>query len=227
MIDDLVTRIEAAYARKAYSCGWRLLYSPIDVLERKADVAFFGLNPGGARDYPEHPRFAPKDGSAYVTEVWNAKKPAGLDRLQVQVRRLFAGLGVEPASVLAGNFVPFRSRSWMSLPERDFALAFSRKEIWQPIVTDATPKLVIGMGKGILTRELMGLLGITSVDDVPVGWGDVCAQVGSTNRCRLVILPHLSRFSIMARLESQEALKVLFNGRWMPKESFVVERSLS
>ncbi|TCQ09981.1 hypothetical protein C8J34_102382 [Rhizobium sp. PP-F2F-G36] len=78
MIDDLVARIEAAYASKRYSLGWRLLYSPVDVLEMKAEVAFFGLNPGGSRDYPEHPRLAPKTGSAYVTEVWSAKKQGGL-----------------------------------------------------------------------------------------------------------------------------------------------------
>ena len=64
---SLKSRIEGRYHALGFTLGWRLLYSPEDVLEN-ARIAFIGVNPGGDYAPPDHAEFAVPSGSAYDME---------------------------------------------------------------------------------------------------------------------------------------------------------------
>lgn len=207
----LQERITAAYETSGNSLGWRLLASPPAVLDG-ADVAFIGLNPGGSIRPDDHAEFAMARGSAYVDEVWGGARQPGTNPLQRQVRALFQGLSVEPQDVLAGNLVPFRSPSWDRLENPDVSLRFG-EAIWADILRRARPRLVIGMGRGVL-GPLVRILNGTDVHSIPVGWGKVSATKASIPGGSLVVLPHLSRFGIVTRPQSAGSLRTLFGDRW-------------
>lgn len=145
-------------------------------------------------------------GSAYVLERWGA--PAGESVLQRQVRRLFARLEESPEQVLAGNLVPFRSPNWHSLANKDAALRFGR-ELWSRILDRARPELVITMGSET-AKSVKAILNVSDLERIPVGWGKYTAERGSFADGSFVGLPHLSRFTIFGREESEPALRRLF-----------------
>lgn len=204
--DELRVEIERAYLARGDRLGWRLLYSPVSVLEQ-AEVAFVGLNPGGSYVDPTHPSLACPDGtSAYVTERWKDLAP-GQDALQKQVRLLFAKIGVAPQEVLAGNLVPFRSPNWDSLTDKNAALEFGQR-IWRRILAHARPKLVVAMGSPSATA-ISNVLG-AKVTTVPIGWGAMTATQARTAEMTFVGLPHLSRFQLFGRAASEPVLDRLF-----------------
>lgn len=204
--NDLKRRIEHEYRAGGYKLGWRLLYSPETVLGQ-ARVAFVGLNPGGDYRPTDHAEFAMAAGSAYEAESWGAAP--GQSKLQRQVTALFRKLGQRPENVLAGNLVPFRSPSWDALPNREQALEFGR-EIWSNILARARPQLVIAMG-GEVFPALSNVLRVQNVVQVPVGWGAVSGSRADFPGGILVRLPHLSRFGIVSRNESQTGLSELLH----------------
>jgi hypothetical protein len=208
---ELIERIERAYAESGNNLGWRFLASPEHVLQG-AEVAFIGLNPGGSVEPRDHPRFAPSTGSAYVDESW-AGHPPGASPLQRQVIVLFRSLGVKPEDVLAGNLVPFRSPDWARLQNRDHALSFGR-ELWRDVLMQVRPRLVIGMGREV-SASLSSVMNARNVKNVRVGWGAVTGLRAETDGGFLVGLPHLSRFAIMKRPQSQPGLRALFGDQWL------------
>ncbi|MGR3503096.1 uracil-DNA glycosylase family protein [Pseudaestuariivita sp.] len=208
---SLEGRIAAEYALRVAAhpnagLGWRLLYSPARVLGG-ADVAFIGLNPGGGKEAIASPEFSCETGSAYRAEVecWGKSS-----RLQEQVLALFDRLGVAPEDVLAGNLIPFRSRSEASLTEQPEARAFGEK-LWREILVRASPRLVVTMGR-TTHISIRDVLGVTAAARHPVGWGRVSALRGVFPGGTWIGLPHLSRFSIMTRPSSADALNSLFAG---------------
>ena len=217
---DLRQRIEREYEAGRYGAGWRFLYGPASTLHG-ADVAFIGLNPGGSERDPYRAEFSCEAGSAYVRESW-AGHPPGEAPLQWQVRTLFDGLGEVPASVLAGNLVPFRSRDWDSLPSSERATAFGL-ELWRDVLRSAEPSLIVTMG-GTSFDLLARLYGIAP-RSVPTGWGRVSARWGEADGCRIVGLPHLSRFRIVTRPQSEVALRSLFGTRWSPGRPTASQRA--
>lgn len=203
---QLKDRIERQYTVGGYSLGWRLLYSPAAVLDG-ARVAFVGLNPGGRSRPNDHAEFAMSQGSAYELESWDA--PPGKSKLQRQVLSLFEKIGERPESVLAGNLVPFRSPSWNEFPDRRRALAFG-KDIWQDILARACPTLVICMGNDVFAA-LSHILRVGETENVSVGWGNITGERGEFTTGKLVRLPHLSRFGVVTRAESQPGLMDLLS----------------
>lgn len=208
---DLEKQIEDAYLRSGNHLGWRLLASPVSVLQG-ADIAFIGLNPGGSNRPADHPEFCTAGGSAYVTEIWTEKKSPGESRLQLQVRSLFSKLDVEPEKVLAGNLVPFRSPSWEKLNNRTRSLDFGIG-IWSDILKRAKPSLVICMG-GETFHALSRILDSRDLQKISINWGSIVAKHARFDGGALVGLPHLSRFGIITRSQSEDALKSLFREHW-------------
>lgn len=206
----LETRIEHKAKELGYELGWRLLASPASVLN-ESEVAFIGLNPGGRTDTAEHPRFAPDEGSAYVTESW-AGHPPGTSPLQKQVRCLFARLDVVPQAVLAGNLVPFRSPSWKELPKKHEALTFGRCT-WREIIDEAQPKLIITMSR-LVFGNLSSMLSMGNVRKEPSCWGNISLRYCQGAERLLVGLPHLSRFPLLGRCKSEPWLARVFSGYW-------------
>ncbi len=209
--DDLKKQIEAAYLRTSNNrIGWRFLTSPVSVLD-KSKVAFLGLNPGGDRDTPEHPVFAPKFGSAYVDESWDGY-PAGQNPLQKQIRALFDRLGAKPEEVLAGQFVPFRSPSWECLYEKQDCIELGRS-LWAKVFRQTRPKLVVTMGKDAI-KVISTVLEVEHLEKVACGWGNQSISFATHDDMRFVGLPHLSRFSIINREKSEEGLSIAFGEFW-------------
>lgn len=211
--EQLLLEIQRAYPTCGNHQGWRLLYSPVKVIQ-KASVALIGLNPGGSEQPDSHSEFAmPVGMSAYRDEVWKPNYKAGQEPLQRQILALFNRLNVQPQDVLAGNLVPWRSPSWSTLNRRAEALEFGIR-VWKEILLSANPTTIVAIGNET-GLHLAALLGIASMTKVPVGWGSVCGSFGSNDKQRLVCLPHLSRFQIITKAESQEALVMLFGERWL------------
>ena len=204
-LEHLRERIATEHQAGGYGMGWRLLYSPTHVLGG-SPVAFLGINPGGSGVDPRHTDLASERGSAYVMESW-VGYPPGESPLQRQVRALFAALDVDPDEVLAGNLIPFRSPSLDALPNRERALAFGLS-LWKELLEAAQPSLVITMGAQT-THPVATMLGAERLVRVSLGWGSVAGTRASFTGGTHVGLPHLSRFRVFGRQESEAGLRKL------------------
>lgn len=200
----LEAEISDAYRQSGNATGWRLLYSSAEVL-KGADVAFIGLNPGGVASDDSDGEFALPHGSAYRDETWPSSS-----RLQEQVLALFERLQVAPEAVLAGNLVPFRSRSWSDLERRAEALMFG-EDLWTRIFRHVAPSVVVTMG-GEANHAVARILNVEDAETFPVGWGRIKATRGKFSGGTWIGLPHLSRFTIMTRPASTGAVSKLFDG---------------
>lgn len=183
-------RIEEKYLELGHQLGWRLLYSPLGVMDG-ARVAFIGLNPGGGTDDPDHGRMTPRTGSAYVTELWKGRE-AGEEKLQRRAQDVFSLVGVEPESVLAGNIVLFRHPNWKDTPQLRQAKAFGL-EIWQEILRRASPRLnvCIGVEAFDLVRHLVSAGEPLSC---PASHGTWLVRRALFDGGIVAGLPHLSRY---------------------------------
>lgn len=208
MLDSqvLAARIEAAYLSSGCTLGWRFLYGPKQTLS-EAEVVFLGLNPGGSLHEPNS--FSVEGGSAYSVENWGG---TGKNPLQKQVLALFEALGLLSEAVLAGNLVPWRSKDWKSLSNKSQAIAFA-SVLWREILLALRPKLVICMG-GEATKIAEKLLRAREVERVDIGWGKIQARRLEWADGELVGLPHLSRYKIVTRPQSQAGLQRVFGRHW-------------
>ncbi len=207
VMTDFRSRIEAAYQQSGNALGWRFLYSPEQTLAG-AHVAFIGLNPGGLTEDDAHGRYAMENGSAYSNESWAGCAP-GESRLQRQVLALFKKLDIKPEHVLAGNLVPFRSPDWQSLKDREASVQFGM-ELWADVLRTAKPSLVITMGSQT-TRIVADLLGVERLTKQLTNWGRVVSYSAPFEGGRLIGLPHLSRFGVITRSQSSEAMEDLLS----------------
>lgn len=187
-------RIEAAYERMGYALGWRFLYSLVDTL-RRADCAVITLNPGGDRFHS--PLFSFEHGNSYVDETWPGEERGG-HPIQRQVQRVFALLAQRPSDVLSGVYVPFRSPNWRSLPDKRGALSFART-LWEPVFAAHSPATIVCVGKQVVGREMSRLLDARLVKRASSGWGKIKLDLYLHARGRIIVTPHLSRFTIFGR----------------------------
>ncbi len=192
--------IEAEYQRLGSNLGWRFLTCPERNI-KDADMALVTINPGGRVFEPA--RWSVERGSAYVVESWKGSAP-GEERLQRQVRRMFELLGVNPTDVLSGYLVPFRSPDWGQLAHKGESLAFGVR-LWRCVFSHSRAKTVFAFGKesaGYLAEVLTATLASRSY----AGWGDQTIdeyRFGAGGR--MIVLPHLSRYGLFGRAESEAA----------------------
>lgn len=205
---EIIDRINTEYRDGGYGLGWRLLMGPSRTLNGSS-VAFIGLNPGGSYVDAAHGEFSVESGSAYIVESW-ADHPPGTSPLQRQVRSLFGQLSVEPANVLAGNLIPFRSPSFKELPNRKRAINFGTS-LWRDIFSTANPNLVITMSNQT-TKSVAKLLDAGPEHRVPLGWGTISGTRRAYDGGTLVGLPVLSRFRVIGREKSAAGIAALFDG---------------
>ncbi|MBX3570073.1 MAG: hypothetical protein KF914_18565 [Rhizobiaceae bacterium] len=207
--DAVAKLIEAEYRNRGDRRGWRLLYCPWD-LTANAKAAFIGLNPGGDEGKADHGEIDTA-GSAYKIEDWSTSRRKFLpdqSPLQLQVRRLFTGLGLESEEVLAGNLVPFRSPDWKSLNQRPAAIRFGM-DLWERILSTATPEIIVVIGK----QTWEAFLSRGHVRDAKahsVNWKNYVVRRGLIKNTKIVGLPHLSRFPIIGRTANDEAIDWAF-----------------
>lgn len=123
------------------------------------------LNPGGAREDPDHPRTSSENGSAYWIESWKGYRP-GTAPLQLQFQKLFARIvsivdpGESPRAfvenrVLVAHFVPFRSRSLKTLHRRSESIAFAR-QFWDELLAEWIPRTILTIDR-VTFRTCTGL----------------------------------------------------------------------
>lgn len=218
---SLVERIELAYEGLGHQLGWRFMYSPARTLCRESRLAFVGTNPGGSSYAPPSPSV--EAGNAYRLESWPGAGASGLNPLQEQIVLLYEALAsaLRHSSrarlmddTLAANFCPFRSPSWERLVNREGSMRFSR-ELWKTILDFVSPSAVICLGD-LSARQLGATLAnmgwsLRDRETGLVGWGSVSYELAvyesSGHKMLLARLPHLSRFRILGRAQSQPAIK--------------------
>ena len=110
---------------------------------------------------------------------------------------------------LAAYFVPFRSPTFKSLDHSDRAMDFAA-QLWTHIFEVIDPRLIITIDRGTterLSSILSRKLDTRSVTQrFPIGWSTYKAEIlafDSATKCRMVRFPHLSRFRVFGRPQSQ------------------------
>jgi hypothetical protein len=192
--------IQAEHERFGHKLGWRLFTCPVQNIET-ASVALITINPGGSKF--EEPRWSVEAGSAYEIESWKGRPP-GQENLQRQVRRMFEIMAVKPKEVLSGYLVPFRSSTWNALEKKQASKDFGMA-IWRDILDRLKPRTVIAFGKDI-ADDVASLLDARDCKKYSAGWGEQTIDTflyGTGGK--LIILPHLSRFSLFNRPQSEAA----------------------
>ncbi len=220
---DWYQRIEQAHDKLGHPFGFNpLVLSSVDSFEASPRLMVSTLNPAGDRDYPSHrgvERY--EGGNAYTSIDWggHGKGKAPLQRQvqgvfrHLQKRAGFAGPLDEFArsQVVTSQIVPFRSPSEKTLHRRDESLTFSRN-LWREIFEFWRPEAVVSIS-GTTTAELTGLLGdIVEESSLPTGWGNYKMTLrGFEGGTRLLGLPHLSRFALFGRWQSEPHLEEAFD----------------
>lgn len=188
------------YQQLGHTMGWRFLSCPEKNIDT-ASIALVTINPGGACF--EEPKWSVEEGSAYRVEPWKGCDP-GKETLQQQVIRMFQIMDVMPDKVLSGYLVPFRSQDWNKLRKKSESIQFGI-DLWREVFKRANPRTVLAFGKGI-TPFMIKLLCATFHANHCAHWGQQTIDVyrfGSNQR--LVVLPHLSRFRLFSRPQSESA----------------------
>jgi hypothetical protein len=212
--------IESAYDRLGHQLGWRFLFTPARTLAPETRLAFVALNPGD--DVYHAPILSVESGNAYRTEIenwWGARGQG----LQTQVRLLYEQIALRTdgatwkelmdEQTLALNFCPFRSQGWPPLVSPDGSIEFSRR-MWARVFDVVEPSVIVCLGNDPmryldLVLRARGAVPTGPAKKRPVGWGNVTYAVAhytkSPGEVTMVGLPHLSRFRIFGRPESQHA----------------------
>jgi hypothetical protein len=211
--------IEREYDRLGHQLGWNFLYTPARTLAPGTRLAFVPLNPGVGM-YHERPKLSFEEGSAYRVEPWG---PGGvLSTLQIQIGGLYDALAERDEGTtaeelmdqtLALNFCPFRSPDWKQLVNPKESIEFSQR-MWARVLEIVEPPVIVCLGgepmhylDPVLRAGGAALTGPEQRDSV--GWGTVTYAVRRYTTGRgevtMVRLPHLSRFRIFGRPESQHA----------------------
>ena len=215
--DSITEKINNGYNRLGHTLGWRFLTVSKQVLESNPEIVFLTLNPGGSAKYEEHPVASCEQGCAYTHEQWSTHA-VGRAPLQIQVQQLFSTLAtilgrdntpqLMEQSLLA-YFVPFRSPSWEALSRKDESLDFA-KNLWASLFKHIHPRLIIVLGHEpfgqMATLMRSRLLGSESTE---TGWGTITAETNFYGGTSLVRLPHLSRFKLFGREDSQPRMERL------------------
>ena len=219
--------IQAEYQRLGHAIGWRFLSGPRANLERKTEVAFISLNPGGRDDPPGHPHESQERGSAYLVESWDGMPP-GQSNLQVQVKAMFRELATRKGAAnyqdlmnntLMGYFIPFRSPNFESLNRRPESIAFGQR-LWSGIFDHIAPKLIITIDNQTF-KHVSGIIRDgrpgwgEETNRVPTGWGGYMADItrfkGERGGITIARLPHLSRFGIFTSQKCRAAVPALMD----------------
>ncbi|MHA7816150.1 MAG: hypothetical protein ACX93N_06715 [Pseudohaliea sp.] len=218
-LSDLEPIIERGYRDLGYAdlagLGYRFLSSPESTLW--SDHMIMSINPAGNRpDFDNDSMFTEEGTSAFVHERWLAA-PVGSSKLQQQYQALFRFLGWDPLTVLQAPFSPYRYPSWGKLPAgvRDQTLDFCLSQIWRPYFATHCPTKIICVGKPQLESMIAAIPHqLVEQASVPTGWNNRACDTASLyvfdNGCRIVQIPHLSRFGIMTAPVCQEYLPRIF-----------------
>ncbi len=190
--------IDTECSRLGHKLGWRFLTCPKGNIE-SASIALVTINPGGDKYFP--PMWSVENGSAYVVETWKDRAADGTERLQIQVQQMFQTIPVAPENILSGYLVPFRSKDWKSLENKQASLEFGLG-LWREVFRQAEKiETVIAFGKQ-MTPHMSKLLHANANPKAEfcAGWGEQKIDLYEcAGQRRLIVVPHLSRYAIFGR----------------------------
>ena len=233
LFESCCEAIEREYHLLGHEIGWRFITGPKSTFSSQTDIVFVSLNPGGDHDPPDHPHASSEKGSSYLIERWNGK-PAGKSSLQVQFQRLIQKLqqtsGNEDSledyintKVLTSHFIPFRSKRFAALHNKDKSIRFGRK-LWGQILQKILPKIIITLNPDSFKNlsEILVNSGGQLLDHkfFQTGWGvdttrpiqcEVRKYLKSDKTITILRLPHLSTFKLFSNDKCAPYLNVIFN----------------
>lgn len=182
---------DAEYRRLGYDAGYIFGMTPIGNLDT-AEVILVGLNPGG--EWGED-MWEVASGNGYLGEQ-NWSGVVWRNPLESEVSALFELLAVKGDQIFAGQFIPFRSRSFDELTRQDEAIAFGRR-LWTWALSRAPAKLIVCMGQKA-AWHISNLIGAEEQGDYPTGWGTTAVRRYVAPDGRVVIsIPHPSWYKLL------------------------------
>ncbi len=200
-------RLSAAETALGLRDGFRFVYGPWESLAT-GRVAFLSLNPGRAPSDTQMREVSDERGNSYAVERLTTLSP-----ITDQALRSFAFLGVDPDEVVTGVVCPFRTPSWSDLSraqQRD-ALKLGRVFWEQPLNRPGLELVVTTSNEA--TTAVTEWLGARLEESAPAGWGEISIhRFRSRSGVPILALPHLSRFRLFGRPESEKAIRVLLDG---------------
>lgn len=185
--------------------GYKFLYVPWKTLN-SASVTFLSLNPGRAPDAADMRVVADERGNSYEVEQYTTKS-----NITAQFMRFAEFLGCAPNDILTGVVAPFRSDGWAELSStqkrRSLELGYA---FWSEPLRHPDLKVIT-----VCSEEAASMaVDITdaSLDEVlDSGWGTIKIRRYRTPQGQLIVhLPHLSRFRLFGRPESEGPLRKAF-----------------
>jgi len=207
--------IKAAEKELTHELSWRFLTTPADTLSSNTKIAFIALNPGGDKIPFDHGRESSEVGSAYIYEKWNSVA------LQQQVQCLFREIAAtinfqDYTKLMNGSlmayYIPFRSPNYESLKSKVESRNFAFW-LWSGILGQISPELIIAIDRNTFNdihKILVTKIGFEQTKglEMPIGWGKYTANINyysmQEQSTILTRLPHLSRFKIFNRPESEK-----------------------
>jgi hypothetical protein len=205
-------QIDAEHDRLGMNLGWRFLMCP-EARLKDAKVAIITLNPGGTRRVDTE--WSQEHGNAYYIEGWGGRAP-GQHKLQVQVQALVKAIGEDKDSVLAGCFIPFRSKDYRALPRPAECIQFARR-LWGSVLEESPARLFVCVGKNVVGKGLAGLIGARPLSSVPLPWGGMPITIDryqAADGRAVVAFPHFSHFPPFSRPERTKAAVDAIRGVW-------------
>ncbi len=202
--EDWHQRLVAVEAELGLRDGFRFVYGPWATLQT-GRIAFLSLNPGRASSNSVMQEVSDERGNSYAVERYTTLSP-----ITDQALRAFSVLGAQPHEVLAGVVCPFRTPSWNDLTKekRDQALALGR-EFWsQPLQRPGIELIVCCSTEA--SKAAVTWLAARHEASASAGWGDIAIHRYRTGTgVPILALPHLSRFRLFGRPQSEEAIRKL------------------
>ncbi len=194
-------RLAAEETRLGLTQGFKMLYGPWATLGG-CDTAFLSLNPGRAPDKAAMRTVSDERGNSYEVERLTTVSP-----LTDQFLRLAELIGRTPLQIMTGVVAPFRSDGFASLApgQRAAALALGQ-DFWRGPLSAPGLRLVVAVSREA-AEMAVALTGARYDGQVAAGWGDhVLRRFRMPDGGRVVHLPHLSRFRLVGRPASADAL---------------------
>lgn len=199
------------------------LLSSVESLAAKPRLLVATLNPAGSADCPDHRgRYRYEGLNAYLDIDWRGHG-LGQSPLQRQMQGVFehlrsrtcgspvSAVAFARSRVVTAQLIPFRSPSESSLHRRTESVAVARA-VWAELLRIWLPSTAVTVG-ATTAQELGVVLGSVGWEgSLPIGWG-VYRMTLREFDCgtRLLALPHLSRFAILGRPQSELYLKEAFD----------------
>jgi hypothetical protein len=202
--NDWHKRLVATEAELGLSDGFRFVYGPWSTL-KAGRLAFLSLNPGRAPSTTNTREISDERGNSYAVEQHTTLSP-----ITDQALKAFSFFGAEPNEVLTGVVCPFRTPSWgdLSRAQQTQALTLGRA-FWKDPLDRSDLDMIICCSNDA-TRAVTGLLDARHEASLPAGWGNIqIHRYRTRSGVPILALPHLSRFRLFGRPQSEAAIRTL------------------